>query len=49
MTPTHQSKQSLMSEYRYWFQKSNYMAQFLNAHSREIIKKLNDEYRNSNR
>ena len=49
MSHTQQSKQNSMSEYEPWFKKTNYMAKFLNAHSREIIKKLNNEYKNSNR
>jgi hypothetical protein len=49
MSHTKQSKQNSTLEYEPWFSKTNYMAQFLNAHSKEIIKKLNNEYRNSNR
>ena len=49
MTPTQQSEQSSTSEYEPWFMKTNYMAKFLNSHSREIIKKINNEYKNSNR
>ena len=30
-----------MSEYKYWFQKNNHMAQFLNDKSIEIINKIN--------
>ena len=49
MSHTKQSKQNSTSEYEAWFSKTNFMAQFLNAHSKEIIKKLNNEHRNSNR
>jgi hypothetical protein len=49
MTHTQQSKQNSTLESELWFSKNNYMSQFLNAHSKEIIKKLNNEYRNPNR
>ena len=49
MTHTPQSKQNSTSEYEPWFKKTNYMAKYLNTHSKEIIKKLNNEYKNSNR
>jgi hypothetical protein len=41
MTHTRQLKQNSMSEYKYWFQKNNHMAQFLNDKSIEIINKIN--------
>lgn len=41
MNHTRQSKQNSMSEYKYWFQKNNYMAQFLSDNSIEIINKIN--------
>ena len=39
MSHTHQSKQNSMSEYKYWFQKNNYMGTFLNKRSKDIINK----------
>ena len=35
-----QSKRSLTSEYEYWFQKSNYMGEFLSEKSLNIIKSI---------
>jgi len=48
MTHTHQSKQNSMLEYKYWFQKNNFMSTFLNEKSKEIINKLKNNG-NSNR
>lgn len=41
MNLTNQLKQSLMSEYKYWFQKNNFMGNFLNDKSLKIIDKIN--------
>lgn len=49
MTHTRQSKQNSMLDYKYWFQKNNYMAKFLDDKSIEIINKINKKYENSNR
>jgi hypothetical protein len=48
MSHTHQSKQNSMLEYKYWFQKNNFMSAFLSEKSKEIINKLKDNG-NSNR
>jgi len=49
MTRTQQSKQNSTSEYESWFSKSNFMAKFLNEQSKKIIKRINNEYKNTNR
>ena len=35
-----QSRQNLTSEYKYWFQKTNYMGKFLSKKSLNIIKSI---------
>jgi predicted transcriptional regulator len=47
MNHTHQSKQTSTSDL--WFQKNNYMSQFLSDKSIEIINKINKKYGNANR
>jgi predicted transcriptional regulator len=49
MSHTHQSKQNSTSEIKLWFSKNNYMGQFLNDKSLEIIEKIKKRYANSNR
>lgn len=44
-----QSKQNSMSEYKYWFKKNNYMGKFLSKESLNIIKSINDAYKNKQR
>lgn len=43
MTRTRQSKQSSTSEFEYWFSKNNYMSNFLNEQSKQIIEKLKNK------
>ena len=40
MSHTQQSKQNSQSEFKYWFEKNNYPAEWLSEKSKEIIKKL---------
>jgi len=47
MSHTHQSKLTSTSDL--WFQKNNYMAQFLSDKSIETINKINKKYENANR
>jgi predicted transcriptional regulator len=47
MNRTRQSKLTSTSDL--WFQKNNYMAQFLSDKSIKIINKINKKYENANR
>jgi hypothetical protein len=38
-----------MSEYKYWFQKNNYMGEFLSEKSLNIIKSIQDAYKTKQR
>lgn len=45
----HTRQLKLTSTSDLWFQKNNYMAQFLSDKSIEIINKINKKYENTNR
>ena len=40
-----QSKQNSTSEFKYWFEKNNYMGQFLSEESLNIIKSLKNKWK----
>lgn len=44
MSTTKQSKQNYQSDNEFWFQKSNYMYQYLSEESKKIIEKINKKH-----